>query len=286
MDRKVLRAGDVPAGRCRRVRRVFRPSLVLDVKPHADAERPMGIVVLIPAYRPDSNLLEVVSGLASTGAFDGILVVDDGSGADHMQLFERIRPIGGVHLLRHHVNLGKGAALKTGMRFALDTYPDLQGIVTADADGQHRPSDISRVGRRFQEHPDALVLGTRRFEGTVPLRSRIGNVITRFVFRVLVGWSLHDTQTGLRAVPAALARDLLGLRSERYEFETEMLVLAARSGRRYVEEPIETVYIERNAGSHFRPFRDSLRIYLCLLRAVVALSPTVATDDAIRRRSG
>ncbi len=195
-----------------------------------------------------------------------IVVVDDGSGPDFRSVFDEILRWSGVRVLRHAVNLGKGAALKTGINYVLLEYPGISGVVTADADGQHDPADIQNVAKRFAQSPEALVLGTRTFAGRIPLRSRVGNSVTRQVMRFTVGHRLTDTQTGLRAIPRGLLELLLRVTAMGYEFELEMLIAAKHLGVPVVEQPIRTIYGEGNPTSHFQPLRDSMRIYFVLLR--------------------
>src|SRR5580692_10105966 len=105
---------------------------------------PVRYAIVIPAFQPTSALVEVVWAL-SEKSVPAIVVIDDGSGPAYGDLFGRIASLPGVHLLCHERNCGKGAALKTGIRFARERFPFLAGIVTADADGQHHPDDIERV---------------------------------------------------------------------------------------------------------------------------------------------
>src|SRR6266404_9055465 len=114
--------------------------------------------VLIPAYRPEDPLVELVGTLAQSHA-GPIIVVDDGSGPEFTDRFCEIERIAGVHLVRNAVNLGKGAALKTGINHFLCTFPNLMGLVTADADGQHAANDILRVGAQLTAHSETLILG-------------------------------------------------------------------------------------------------------------------------------
>ena len=222
------------------------------------------VVVLIPAYNPDESLLSVVSSLIAEG-FAKLVVVNDGSRAECAPVFARLEGLPQCTLLTHAVNLGKGRALKTGLNHVALSFPGAAGIVTVDADGQHLAADVARVAAAFLERPDALVLGSRRFGRDVPLRSLMGNVITRHVFRFLVGKKLADTQSGLRCFGPDLVPRLLRLEGERYEYEMSMLVAAHETtGIREVE--ISTVYIEDNRSSHFNPLIDSMRIYFLLLR--------------------
>lgn len=224
----------------------------------------MGAAIVIPVYKPGPALLNVVSSLASLLP-SPIVVVDDGSGREYEHIFDEVQTFSSVRVLRHPVNLGKGAALKTGMHHVLANYPDL-GTVTVDGDGQHAPADVVKIARRHDELPEALILGARSLRGPVPWRSRFGNALTRFAVRLLVGQRLTDTQTGLRAIPRALQKNLLSIPSQRYEFETEMLIAAHHLACPIVEEPIQTIYETGNASSHFNPLLDSMRIYFVLLR--------------------
>lgn len=242
----------------------------------------MNCCVLIPAYRPGAQLVDVVRQLAQT-PLQGVVVVDDGSGSEYAPVFDAVRQLdqGKVRVLEHAVNLGKGAALKTGLNHCLCTFKDV-AIVTADADGQHLVDDILGVARSVSEQPNALVLGSRQFatNGT-PLRSRIGNIVTRRVMRLAAGLRLTDTQTGLRGIPASLAKKLLSLPSNRYEFELDMLLVCHQAGIAVREVPIQTVYLDGNRSSHFNPLIDSMRIYFVLLRFAMASLLTAGLDYTV-----
>src|SRR5450759_4640951 len=228
-------------------------------------EPPVQHVVLIPAYRPSPGLVDLVRGLSARG-MPAILLVDDGSGPEFRTVFDEAAQFPGVQVLRHAVNLGKGAALNTGINHALCVFPGLIGIVTADADGQHHPEDIVHVAAAMREAPGALVLGSRSFDAEVPLRSRFGNILTRKLMQTLIGGKLQDTQTGLRGIPATLAARLLRVEARGYEFEMEMLIAARQLGVALVEVPIRTIYEPGNQSSHFNPLTDSMKIYFVLLR--------------------
>jgi glycosyltransferase involved in cell wall biosynthesis len=246
------------------------------------------LAVLIPAYRPSDSLVDVVRVLVEK-SFCHILVVDDGSGPDFADTFARVTALPGVEVLRHASNLGKGAALKTGLNHALCSIPDLAGVITADADGQHAPDDIERVGESLLAHPGSLVLGCREFHGEVPWRSRIGNFATSAIMHALMGRKMADTQTGLRGIPAAFALRLLKLEANGYEFELEMLVAAHKWGVGLVEESIRTIYEPGNPSSHFNPAVDSMKIYFVLLRFASVSLFTALLDNLIfilARRQG
>ncbi|MBI5675811.1 MAG: bifunctional glycosyltransferase family 2/GtrA family protein [Nitrospirae bacterium] len=221
--------------------------------------------ILIPAYNPDGHLEQLVEDLIEAGV-GHIIVVNDGSSAESAPVFERIRNFKQCHLLTHAVNLGKGRALKTGLNYCYLHFPDSTGVVTADADGQHLSEDILKTAKSLKDNQDKLILGTRSFGKSTPLRSLIGNVITRRLFSFLVGMKISDTQTGLRGIPRKYIPAFLQLDGERYEFEMSMLIAAKEHAIGLKEEPIGTIYIENNRASHFNPLIDSMKIYFLLIR--------------------
>lgn len=223
------------------------------------------IALVIPAYKPSDRLVGLLDELVPTWAGE-VVVVDDGGGSDFAGIFERVRALG-VTVLAHERNRGKGAALKTAFSYLVNRKPEIVGAVTADADGQHLPDDIRAVACDLADHPEALVLGCRRFDGDdVPVRSRIGNTFMLGAMRILCGVDVSDTQTGLRGIPMSLMRRMLSVKRDGYEFETEMLVLSRRGGG-IREVPISTVYEGNNEVSHFRPVVDSLRVLGVLFSA-------------------
>ncbi|MDN4481954.1 GtrA family protein [Demequina lignilytica] len=216
--------------------------------------------ILIPAYEPDARLVALVRSLSASGP---VLVVDDGSGSAYTAVFDGAVEAGAV-VLRHPRNLGKAAALRTGFAW-VERHAPGHVVVCADSDGQHTARDIRIVGaeavrRLAAGEPDAIVLGSRAFVGDVPLRSRFGNRTTSALVRVATGARIADTQTGLRAIPPGLLRWARGVSGERFAYELRVLLEATRMGVALVEVPIETVYLDGNASSHFRPLADSLRV--------------------------
>jgi len=231
-----------------------------------ESPRAVDVCVLIPAYRPGASLIDVVKGLTRHARYETVVVVDDGSGREYASIFEAISRLPQVHVITKALNRGKGAALRIGIQFILREHPEVRGVVTADADGQHDPQDILRMCDRFREAPDAFVLGVRSFNGSIPLRSQIGNRFTYRLIHTLLGNRISDSQTGLRAIPRALLEKLPAARASGYEFELEMLIAAKHMGLPIVERPIRTIYHPGNPSSHFRPLRDSMRIGYVLLR--------------------
>ncbi|MGX6600588.1 glycosyltransferase [Micromonosporaceae bacterium Da 78-11] len=233
------------------------------------------MIVLIPAYEPGPTLTDLVCRLAH----HTVVVVDDGSGPGYADVFAAVRALG-AEVLTLDRNRGKGRALKTGFAHIGEHHPG-RDVVCADSDGQHRPDDIEAVSRHVGASGAALVLGVRRFTGAVPARSRFGNAVTRVAFRLVTGLDLTDTQTGLRAYPAWMVPWLVGVAGERFEYEQRLLLRAARERLPIAQVEIATVYLRQNASSHFRPVRDSVRVYGPLLAFAGSSLLGFAVDAAV-----
>ncbi|MBR6874229.1 MAG: bifunctional glycosyltransferase family 2/GtrA family protein [Ruminococcus sp.] len=222
-------------------------------------EKTNSMIALIPAYKPGEALTELAGELSRQGF--SVVIVDDGSGTESDGVFEAASEYAAV--ICHRVNKGKGAALKTGLRFIGRTFFPPYTVVTLDADGQHSVADAVRVSEAAARSSSCLVLGCRAFgkEANVPKKSLFGNRMTRTVFRLSSGVDVSDTQTGLRAFSDRLIDRMCAIPGDRYEYEMNVLMDCAREGLPIKEVPIQTIYIDGNSSSHFRPVRDSVRIY-------------------------
>lgn len=232
--------------------------------------------VLIPAYEPDEKLVQTVADCMAAGLAP-IVVVNDGS-ANACGAFFRSIAQQGVTVLTHPENRGKGAAIKTGISYISETFPDCVGVVTADADGQHAAEDIRAVAEALQKTAHGVVMGTRDFSGeNIPWTSRAGNRITSVVFRLITGLNCRDTQTGLRGIPSALYERALSAQGERYDYEMNFLLDAAEHACPIIPVPIRTIYLDDNRSSHFRVVRDSYLIY----RRPVTLAAGALAAEAV-----
>ncbi len=234
--------------------------------------------IVIPAYNPTHAMVELARRFSEMPTCQ-VVIVNDGSDAEHLSHFDACAPY--AIILSHPVNRGKGAALRTAFEYIRDALPDCTALVTADADGQHTYEDIQRVLLRAHAHPDALIMGCRSFVGDVPFRSRFGNTLTRWVFHAASGVGVSDTQTGLRAFHRDQIDRFLAVAGDRYEYEINMLLTAAKIRIPIEEEPIETVYVDQNATSHFHPVRDSIRIYACILKFASSSLASFLLDYAL-----
>lgn len=211
------------------------------------------IVIVIPVFNHGQTIQKVVD--ACRAIHDHVLVVDDGS-TDLPEDFARNI---GVTMLRHRTNRGKGAALMTAARHALEK--GFTHMVTLDADLQHDARDFSRFKSAVTETPNALIIGKRDFSGTTaPWLSRFGRQFSNFWFRVQTGMSAGDAQSGFRAYPLDILNRLT-LKQARYDFEIEVLVKAAWAG-----VPVRAIDISVHYQapelriSHFSLLTDNLRL--------------------------
>jgi len=234
--------------------------------------------VVIPALKPDHRLVELIRALREEERVR-IVVVDDGSGADFARVFAAAATAGAT-VLTHRCNRGKGAALRTAFTHLIATG-STGDVVCADSDGQHRPHDVLAVAAACRASSADMVLGGRAFTAGTPLRSRVGNAAATGVVGGLTGLAVHDTQTGLRAYPARMLPWLLGTSADGFDYEMELLLRASRDDLRVLEVPIETVYLERNAGSHFRPLVDSWRVVRPLVAFASSSLLAFALDTVI-----
>jgi len=183
-----------------------------------------------------------------------LVVVNDGStdGAD-----KALSAIPGITVITHERNLGKGAALVSGLRFA--THSNYNYAITMDGDGQHLAVDLPKFLEEMENHRDALIVGRRNLiGGSKRLKSRLLRAHSNFWVWVLTQKWVGDSQCGFRAYPLASILEL-PLKKQKYDFEIEVLVLALWAGTPIREVPIAVNYVP-SSKSHFRPFRDFMLV--------------------------
>ena len=228
----------------------------------------MNVTIVVPSLDPDEKLMLVVQGLLDKG-FRDIVLVNDGSHADHLSPFEEAALHPEVTVLTHEVNKGKGVALKTAFTWILEHRKDCLGVVTADGDNQHRPEDILACAEAMAADPSKVWLGVRDFSlDHVPLRSRFGNTVTKTFMKLACGVGVTDTQTGLRAIAFEYLPLMCRIPGDRYEYETQMLLSLHDEKIGIGEVIIDTVYIDENQTSHFNTLRDSWKIYKIIFRHI------------------
>lgn len=236
----------------------------------------MNCAVVIPALNPTYKLVEFTKELIKSG-IPKIIVINDGSDSSFNDIFNEVGQLGQCTVLTHKENRGKGRALKTAFSFIAENHPDLDGVVTADADGQHAVEDVLKISEMLSSHQNTIILGVRNFrEENVPRRSYIGNLTTSVIFHLLYGYKLDDTQTGLRGFPVHYLSWLIHLKGERYDYETNMLIYARQNDIGFTTVPIKTLYFDNNAGSHYSTIKDSAFILFRILSGLAGyLMPSI-----------
>lgn len=232
-------------------------------------------VVIIPAYKPDKTLATITDQLWAYGC--QIIVVDDGSGQEYGHIFEQVEDV--CIVLKHSENCGKGAAIKTALSYIKNEIWDSGMVGIMDCDGQHLPEDMLKLLEAAGKHRKTLILGVRDVGVEMPWKSRLGNQITRAVFKLVTGEKVSDTQTGLRAFDPELIPRLLSVEGERYEYEMNMLMAFAKEKIPMEEVPIHTIYRDKNnSNSHFRKVKDSARIYKDILKFTLSSFSSFVLD--------
>lgn len=230
------------------------------------------IVIMIPALNPPDEFVCYVEELLKNN-LKNIIVINDGSNEKFNSIFKAIEEKG-VIIINHKNNLGKGRAIKDGLKYVEENMKENYfGVITVDSDGQHLVKDVINVAKTLKENQEALILGVRDFDTkNVPPKSKFGNKITSNCFKILYGAKISDTQTGLRGIPKNLLQQFINIRGERFEYETNMLIDCILKKIEIIEKPIETVYMNNNKETHFRPIRDSIAIYWRLLNSFIKYS--------------
>ena len=211
--------------------------------------------ILIPSYKPDHLLIELLVKLKGEG-FDAV-VVNDGSGEQYDEVFKEAEKYALV--LKHDVNKGKGAALRLGFTYINLNPNNHKYVITCDSDGQHAVKDIIRMSDKLHE-TDNVVFGCRSFGKDVPKRSKVGNNMSRLNRTLITKEYIQDDQCGLRGFPIKYVFHLIPVQGDHYEYEMNVICALQIKRIKIIELPIETIYLNNNESSHFKPNLDTFRI--------------------------
>ncbi len=236
----------------------------------------VNVTIMIPAYNPDEKLISFLEDLDAAG-YHQIIIIDDGSEKDTKHYFIEASERFGSKIVYHSVNLGQGRAYKSGFNYYLSethlggVYQNSIGIIQCDCDGQHHIEDINRCAELLSKNSDKFILGVRDFsDKSIPFRSRFGNKMTSFVFKLFCGMNISDTQTGLKGIPKSFIATLMETPGERFEYASSVLLETKKQGIEILQFPIKTIYIDGNETSHFNPLLDSIRIYSLILKYLMS----------------
>ncbi len=207
------------------------------------------ILALIPAYNEEPRVVAVI---ASVRKYLPVLVVDDGS-TDKTTV---VAQAAGAIVVPQMPNQGKGAALRTGFRYALEQ--DYTAAVTLDADGQHDPDEIPSFLQVFSDPSPDLIIGQRDFK-QMPLVRRVSNTLGRSMFSWAMGQPIADNQSGYRLISRRLMEALLDSQERGFEFEVEMIQVCIQRGYHLAWTPIRTIYTGQ--GSHIQPLKHLVHYF-------------------------
>lgn len=212
------------------------------------------LVILIPTYNPSQKLIKTIEKLSKNG-FNHIIIVNDGSSDN--EIFSKLNV---DRILKHDVNMGKGAALKTGFNY-LKKF-NFDGVITVDDDLQHEISDIKKIADSFLNKND-IYFGIRDFE-KAPLIRKTANTFAAKLFNILYKYDIGDTQTGLRCFPKYVLDNLTKIDGKGFEYEMNVLKYLVKNKYNINKIKIKTVYNDNK--SHYNGFKDSYKILKSILK--------------------
>ncbi|MEQ1853978.1 MAG: glycosyltransferase family 2 protein [Chthoniobacteraceae bacterium] len=216
------------------------------------------VAALIPCYFEEKRIRDVAA--QTKAQLDHVLVVDDGS----TDRTSEEAKAAGVEVIRHEKNAGKGAAIKTGLRALLDR-PGVEFILILDGDGQHLPAEIPNFLAGANATGAPMVVGNRMGDvRDMPFVRKCTNRYMSWTISRVIGQRVPDSQCGFRMFSRSLAAEFLATESSGFDFETEMLALAARRGCRIGAAKVSTIYGDEVSKIH--PVRDTIRFFNLLDR--------------------
>jgi len=222
------------------------------------------ICAIIPALNAETSLGEVIDRTFSY--LRRIIVINDGSNDRTGELARRH----GAELISLPANRGKGFALRRG--FAQARQSGCRAVVTLDADGQHDPADIPNFLRAHEEDAESILIGSRMGQvEEFPRQRYYSNRAAAYFISKALGQYLEDTQCGFRLYPVKVIQEI-GLKTSRFQTETEILLRAVRQGIPLKSIPVKNIYLNGNAPpSHFRPVVDTFYICLVVLQGYLGI---------------
>ncbi|NOY15795.1 MAG: glycosyltransferase family 2 protein [Gammaproteobacteria bacterium] len=215
----------------------------------------ISFAVVIPAYYEEGTIRDVTE--RSILQCEKVIVVDDGSGDETSGVLRGLP----VCLLRNETNMGKAASLWRGMQEALAR--GVEGVITLDGDGQHRPEDIPKLVQLAIDNPDTIIIGSRLHDrDSIPISRYRANRFANFWIAWASGYPIEDSQSGFRYYPASLLKgiELDTSRDKSFVFESEILIEAGSKGIRTKAVQIPAIYTESMRPSHFESVNDIMRI--------------------------
>ncbi|MBI5393418.1 glycosyltransferase family 2 protein [Candidatus Woesearchaeota archaeon] len=206
-------------------------------------EQQNNVWIIIPAKNEEKHIDKVIEETKKYAEyFSNILVVDDGSSDNTAEIAEQQN----VSVIKHIINLGKGAALKTGCDYAIKNSATI--IIAMDADLQHEPKEIPNFLNTLTENNADIVFGYRKLSNEMPFILKFGNLFINKMFSALYNIQVQDSQSGYRCFTKE-AYQKIRWQSFDYSMESEMIARAGKNKLKYKEIPIQTIYHDKYKGT-------------------------------------
>lgn len=218
------------------------------------------ICAVLPAHNEQKHIAGLTEEIRNNKI--DVIVIDDGSTDDTYQLAKE----SGASVIRHSKKMGKGAALKDGLAWAMDKGYDY--IITMDADGQHNPAELPLFVKEADENEDAkIIIGNRLLDPKdMPLLRICTNKFMSYLISALCKQNIPDTQCGYKLIKKEVLK-IISIKSRKFEIESELLIKTARAHFRIKSIPIASIYAQEK--SRINPFMDSLRFIKFVLKTII-----------------
>jgi glycosyltransferase involved in cell wall biosynthesis len=213
--------------------------------------------IVLPAFNEGNSLPGLILNLKRIFSRSQIILADDGSRDNSSRVARKY----GIRIIRNRTNRGKGHILRNVFAIILQKFPTFKWVITLDADGQHHHGDITRFIQTIDQYPDAEIIIGRRDFNQMPSLNQISNKLTSFWSNYWLDWNLHDLQCGFRCYSAKALRHILnfGLTRNKFDLETEILLVAWLLDLEIVEIPVRTIYSRNIRKSRVQPVIDTTR---------------------------
>ncbi len=221
-------------------------------------------MVLLPAFNEQENISGVIRNLVKYFPRNQLLLADDGSTDSTSNIAHEF----GIYTFKNLHNQGKGYTILRAFNIIINKFPNIKWIIIFDADGQHHHGDISKFIETVIKKPEVDIVLGRRDYSHMPMLNLVSNTLTTGWCNYWLKWNLYDLQCGFRCYNTKSLRKILhfGLSRKKFEFETEILLVAWILDLKMKDIPIKTIYPPNHRKSKILPLIDTFRWVLLILQ--------------------
>ena len=227
------------------------------------------LFILLPAFNEEKTIQEIIQQLIEIFSPQQIILADDGSTDNTSQIAKQF----GIKIIRNRKNRGKGHILRNTFAIILKYFPKANWILTMDTDGQHNVLDVPNFIQTMIHYPEAdIIIGKRNYTQMPPI-NWISNKLTSGWSNFWLNWNLHDLQCGFRAYRTDALHRILeyGLTKNKFDLETEVLIISWILNQNIIEIPVTTHYSKTQRKSRIQPPIDTFRWMLLILKYAFSL---------------